>query len=113
MKTIVFVLIQVICFGAVYASNYNDTAYTTQIPVRIKNAIEEKIHYPQGAAVHKVEGVVAVCFSIDSTGKVIVKKINGHPDLIKDVTKQLAIMEFSKDMATKKDIIIRFRFDIK
>jgi hypothetical protein len=115
MKTfaVILIFLQLLCFGKAISSNIEDTTYLNKTPLLLKKTIEERVQYPKDAINNNIEGIVSASLLVDSTGRVIIKKINGHPDLVNDIVKQIAMMEFPAGLASNKEIIIRFRFDIR
>ncbi len=116
MKTLACLLIvffQLACFTSLNAEIVNDTSYTSVMPASVKQAIVSKIEYPEDARELKIEGIVTASITIGNDGRIIINQINGHPEFVKYISKQLALLNIDPKIDKSKQYIIRFKFELK
>lgn len=79
-----------------------------------KKTILNKIEFPQEAKLNNIEGVVRTRFMVTDTGRIVVTGINGAPELVKSLQKQLEkIQVVPEEGLVNVEFYIYFNFEIQ
>jgi uncharacterized protein (DUF2126 family) len=103
----------VLSSSVLFAAN-NDSAKITSLSRAFKNSIVKQITFPQEALDAQIEGTVRTKFVVTETGHIVITGINGAPQLMNPLKKQLEKLQLTPDEGLiNKEIYLDFKFDLQ